>query len=56
MPPRKKRGRHKQIISENRIIEFCKNEIVWVKMKFHPPWPAKLKTPFTLNTKDYEKK
>lgn len=50
MPLKKRRGRKKQIIAENRILEFAKNEIVWVKMKFYPPWPAKLKTAFISNS------
>ena len=57
MPPKKKRGRKKKTPEiENHLVQFCKNEIVWVKMKFHPPWPAKLQTEFSIQSSLYEKK
>ena len=25
-----------------RVVHFAKDEIVWAKMRFFPPWPAKV--------------
>ena len=35
---------------------FKKGEIVWAKMKYYSPWPAKVTKKFTIINQDYENK
>lgn len=55
MPRRNKPGRKKRV-PERCIILFERSEIVWVKMKFYPPWPARTVQNFELDTAIYDKK
>jgi len=38
------------------IVYFAKDEIVWAKMRFFPPWPAKVLDDFQVKMDSYKKK